>query len=85
MQGENGSKQAPRGRAKPEKKPLINEKQRRARLRLARIGLQRTGVRSSSLMSLTLGNLMVRRRPGETYKPRCLAPTVKSGGGSAMI
>ncbi len=33
------------------KKPFINEKQRRARLRLARIELQRTGVRASSPMS----------------------------------
>ena len=28
---------------------------------------------------------MVRRRQGEAYKPQCLAPTVKHGGGSVMI
>lgn len=28
---------------------------------------------------------MVRRRPGGAYKPQCLAPTVKFGGGSVMI
>ncbi|XP_034562833.1 uncharacterized protein LOC117829315 [Notolabrus celidotus] len=28
---------------------------------------------------------MVRRRPGEAYKPQCFAPTVKFGGGSVMI
>ncbi|MGH0177175.1 UNVERIFIED_CONTAM: hypothetical protein FKN15_074213 [Acipenser sinensis] len=28
---------------------------------------------------------MVRWRPGEAYKPQCLAPTVKCGGGSVMI
>ena len=33
----------------------------------------------------TPGRLMVRLRPGEAYKPQCLAPTVKFGGGSVMI
>ena len=28
---------------------------------------------------------MVRRRPGEAYKPQCLAPTVIFGGGSVVI
>uniref|UniRef100_A0A3P8TIS6 Transposase Tc1-like domain-containing protein n=1 Tax=Amphiprion percula TaxID=161767 RepID=A0A3P8TIS6_AMPPE len=33
----------------------------------------------------TPANLPVRRMPGEAYKPDCLAPTVKHGGGSVMI
>ena len=28
---------------------------------------------------------MARRRPGEAYKPQCLAPTVKFGGGLVMM
>ena len=33
----------------------------------------------------THGRLMVRRRPGEAYRPQCLAPIMKFGGGSVMI
>lgn len=33
----------------------------------------------------TPGAQFVRRRPGEAFRPDCIAPTVKHGGGSVMI
>ena len=79
---------------KARKKPFINEKQRRARLRFAKDHKDWTiedwskvifSDESNFQLCPTHGRLMVRRRPGEAYKPQCLAPTVKFGGGSVMI
>ena len=79
---------------KAQKKPFINEKQRRARLRFAKDHKDWTvedwskvifSDESNFQLCPTSGRLMVRRRLGEAYKPRCLTPTVKFGEGSVMI
>ncbi|KAJ8389099.1 hypothetical protein AAFF_G00123050 [Aldrovandia affinis] len=79
---------------KARKKPFINEKQRRDRLRFAKDHKDWTVEDWSKVIFFdesnfqlcpTPGHLMVRRRPGEACKPQCLAPTVKFGGGSVMI
>ena len=70
------------------KKPFINERQRRARLRFAKDHKDRKVIfsdESNFQLFPTPGRLMVRRRPGEAYKPQCLPPIVKFGGGSVMI
>uniref|UniRef100_A0AAY5L2K7 Tc1-like transposase DDE domain-containing protein n=1 Tax=Esox lucius TaxID=8010 RepID=A0AAY5L2K7_ESOLU len=96
VHGEVDSKQAPRGRAevraKLEKKPFINE--RRTRLKFAKDHKDWTveewskvifSNESNFQLCPTPAHLMGRRRPGEAYKPQCLAPTVKFGGRSVMI
>ena len=79
---------------KARKKSFINKKQRRARLRFAKDHKDWTievlskvifSDESNFQLCPTPSRLMVRRRPGEAYKPQCLAPTVKFGGGSVMI
>uniref|UniRef100_A0AAY5L1N2 Transposase Tc1-like domain-containing protein n=1 Tax=Esox lucius TaxID=8010 RepID=A0AAY5L1N2_ESOLU len=79
---------------KARKKPFINEKQRRARLKFAKDHKDWTveewrnlifSDKSHFQLCPTPGHLMVRLRPGEAYKPQCLAPTVKFGGGLVMI
>lgn len=76
------------------KKPFINERHRKARLLFARDHKDWTvddwakvlfSDESNFELMPTPANLLVRRRPGEAYKPDCLAPTVKHGGGSVMI
>lgn len=79
---------------KARKKPFINEKQRQDRLKFAK-DLKDWSVEdwsnvifsdeSNFQLCPTPGHLMVRRRPGEAYKPQCLPPTVKCGGGLVMI
>ncbi|CAJ0916738.1 unnamed protein product [Ranitomeya imitator] len=79
---------------KPRKKPFINEKQRRARLKFA-IDHKDWTIEDWSKVIFSDGSnfqlcptpvhLMVRQSPGEAYKPQCLAPTMKFGGGSVMI
>ncbi|KAK1800200.1 hypothetical protein P4O66_000249 [Electrophorus voltai] len=73
------------------KKPFINEKQRRARLKFEKDHKDWTVEDWSKVifsdecnfqLCPTPGRVMVRRRPGEAYKPECLAPTVKFGAGS---
>ena len=76
------------------KKPFINERQRKQRLKFAKDHKDWTvddwskvifSDESNFQLCPTPGRLMVRRRSGEAYRPECLAPTVKHGGGSVMI
>ena len=76
------------------KKPFINERQRNKRLEFARMHKDWKAEdwakvifsdESNFQLLPTPGRLMVWRKPGEAYKPECLAPTVKHGGGSVMI
>lgn len=71
-------------------KPFINGRQRKTRLLFAgdhkdwtvddwAIVLFSNG--SNFELIPTPANLLVRSKPGEAYKPDCLAPTVKHGGG----
>lgn len=79
---------------KARKKPIINEKKRRARLMFEKDHKDWTvedwskvifSDESNFQLCPTPGRLMVRQRPGEAYKPLCLAPTVTFGGSSVMI
>ncbi|KAL7890386.1 hypothetical protein AOLI_G00026440 [Acnodon oligacanthus] len=79
---------------KARKKLFINKKQRRARLKFAKDHKYWTiedwskvifSDESNLQLCPTPGRLTARRRPGKAYKPQCLTPTVKFGGGSVMI
>lgn len=76
------------------KKPFINKKQKRVRLRFAKDHKHWTVEDWSKAifpdehnfqLCPTSGRLMFRWRPGEAYTPRYLAATVQFGAGLVMI
>ncbi len=85
----DGSKQAPTSRAEVVhryKKPFTSEKQRRAKLRFAKDQEDWTFSDKFNFKRCpTPGHLMVRWRPVEAYKQKCLLRSVKFGGGSVII
>jgi len=79
---------------KARKKPFVNNRQRNQRLQWAKDHRNWTNADWQKVMFTdesnfelfpTPGHVMVRRRPGEAFKPECLVPTVKHGGGSIMV
>uniref|UniRef100_A0A3P8U5L8 Transposase Tc1-like domain-containing protein n=1 Tax=Amphiprion percula TaxID=161767 RepID=A0A3P8U5L8_AMPPE len=76
------------------KKPFISERHKKAQFVFAGDHKDWTGDdwakvlfsdESNFQLMPTPANLLVWRKPGETYKPDCLASTVKHGGGSVTI
>ncbi|CAK9819099.1 Transposable element Tcb1 transposase [Anthophora quadrimaculata] len=76
------------------KKPLISEKNRRARLQFAKVHIKWTAEEWSKVVFTdeskfnrfgSDGKCYVRRTAGEEYKKNCTKPTVKGGGGSALV
>lgn len=76
------------------KKPLISERNRRARLAFAKEHLSWTPQQWSKVIFTdeskfnrfgSDGKLYVRRRKGEEFRKNCIKPTVKGGGGSVLV
>lgn len=76
------------------KKPLLSSANRRARLAFARLHRNWTVTdwervlwsdESTVELCSSKKRIYVRRRSGERYKERCLAPTMKFGGGKVMV
>lgn len=76
------------------KKPLISEKNRRARIAFAKEHLNWTSQQWSRVIFTdeskfnrfgSDGKVYVRRRKGEEFRKNCIKPTVKDGGGSVLV
>lgn len=76
------------------KKPLISEKNRRARIHFAKEHLNWTPQQWSRVIFTdeskfnrfgSDGKVYVRRRKGEEFRKNCIKPTVKGGGGSVLV